>query len=638
MTPEDARARIQDSNNRTTHLGSRTSKLGVEEHVGIPDDERLRHTLVIGPTGAGKTQAMVHAALQDAAKGHGLAMVVPKGGAIDEFLRKLPADRREDVVYINPATGTPGINVLEPETSPAMTPTQLENQKEIIVSDLIDLFKRQSENWGDRFGRVLETMLRAHLDLNLYHGESSTLLDVYRCVVNQDALVELIDRTQDSVIREQLVRIREDMGSRELEPVQRRLNDFVMNATIRDVIGAEESIVDFRAAVNDDRIVLVDVQKGEVGDTVSELVGSIVLTKIWAAAQSRIAQDRQDRRRFYLYVDELQNFAGEGSNFTTILAEAREYRLGCWLVTQYLRQLPAAMRRAVTNNCRTRLVFSPDGSDDITRIASMLRGVDKQQLLSLSDYRAALQTTGERQQRDAAVFDTYPPWTEDDAEVDDLKREATANAAGGSEREATPAPSLGSGSNAGGDHHRRLLTAAKRHLEEDRTGVEVDLLYQDAGADKPDGHVRLPDGSIAHLEAEHATLSKPAKVLKNYVRAAEAGRECIFVVEEGNVAKLQNIVEDPKNRRGDEYEDEKGSYSYYLADGEPFTDFEGIRDSDYRILEISEDDLEVHNDTVEVECPELDRNERGDLEQFCLHRDDGFCTALETECVLLEDP
>jgi len=632
MKPEETKNLIESVENfRTTFLGTRTSSLGVEENVAVDDSKRMMHVLSVGPIGYGKTQLLIHAALQDAYKGNGFCVINPKGDLIDELIAKLPSRRLNDVVYINPARQpvTP-INVLEPHVTESMNQAQKENQKEIIVSDLIDLFRRYSENWGDKFGRVFETLLRAHLDLNIYHNEKNTLLDVFECVVSGDSLTELIDRTQDHVIREQLVRIEEDMTSYEMEPLQRRLNDFVMNPTIRRVISSEESGVEFREAVNNGKIVLVDIQKGEVGGTVSELVGSIVTTKIWAATQSRITEPFEKRRPFYLYVDELQNFAGEGSNFTKILAEAREYRLGCWLATQYLHQLSTEMRRAVTNNCRTKVVFNPEGSEDLNRIVGMLNGIDKTQLKSLGKYRAVVNQPSEREQSDAVIFDTYPPWKSDRSGVEKIKQESSV------ERQASEpemSTSLGRSASSGGEKHAELLAEAKEHLE-DSEGVHVNLLYQDS-EDKPDGHVTLPDGSTAHLEAEASTLSRPVKVLRNYQRAIEEDREVIFVVEEGKATKLQNIVKDPKNRRGDEYEDDKGSYTYYKdEDGEPFTDFEKLEEGEYRIIEASEDDLEIHNDEVEEECPELEHSTEEELESFCLYRENGFCSELETECVI----
>ncbi|MFC7213052.1 type IV secretory system conjugative DNA transfer family protein [Saliphagus sp. GCM10025334] len=633
MNPETVQKRLKDGETNTTYLGTHTSILGVEEDVGVADEKRLIHVLSTGPTGYGKTQVLVHAALQDIYKGHGICMVIPKGDAINQILGKLPENRIDDVLYINPGgSSVPAINVLELYTNSRMTEAQKENQKEIIVSDLIELFKRQSENWGDQFGRILETLLRAHLDLNIYHGESNSLMDVFRCVINKDALTELIDRTQDTVTREQLVRVREDTTSYQLEPLQRRLNDFVMNSTIRNIVSSTESAVNFEDAVNQQKIVLVDIQKGEIGDTVSELVGSIVITKIWAAAQSRITQNPEERVPFFLYVDELQNFSGEGSAVAKMLSEAREYRLGCWLSTQYLNNLESStMKEAVINNCRSKVVFSPLGTQNEHRLLDLLNGVDKHRLAGLGKYRAVLQTPHNGRQSSAIIFDTYPPWNGNPEQINEIKQQQTVTGESPSVRFEQ---SLGRGRNAGGKIHAQLLTKAKEELEE--RGLRVDLLYQSEGESKPDGKVHLPDGSIAFLEAEHSTLTKPVKVLRNLQRAADHNVECIFVVEQGNAEKLQNILSDPVNRRGHDHRDQHGTYSYYTADDGEFLDTDPVKDAEYRILELGEQ-LELHKDSIK-QCPELNAQNRERLERFCVFREeDGYCTELRQPCVLNHD-
>lgn len=640
MDSEQTRTIIRNADSfQSTFLGYRTSSLDVEENIELPDRHRFMHVLNVGPTGYGKTQLMLHTALQDAQKDHGLCVINPKGDAIDEFIAKLPEDRWDDVVYINPAGEevTP-INVLEPHITEEMTPAQRENQKEIIVSDMIALFRRYSENWGDRFGRVLETLLRAHIDLNIRHDAGKTLLDVFRCVVNDEALADLIDQTHDEVVREQLVRVREDMGSYEMEPLQRRLNDFVMNPTVRRVIAAKESGIDFREALNDGNIILVDIQKGDVGDMVAKLVGSVVITKVWAAAQSRIAQPEADRTPFFLFCDELQNFSGEGSNFTKILSEAREYRLGCWLATQYLHQLSTEMRRAVANNCRTKIIFNPAGSEDVTRIANMLNGVDKTTLKALGKYRAVVQKPAEEQHQPAIVFDTYPPWTVDADHITTIKREGIH--ATQQQADTLLSQTLGRDASAGGERHRELLAAAKDYLEQE-PGVQVNLLYQEAGDEKPDGHILQPDGDIAFLEAEASTLSRPVKVLRNVFRAAMENASIVFVVEKGEATKLRNIVDDPVNRRGSEHEDDEGSFSYYVdEDGDPITNIEELTGIDYTVLEV-DGNGQVHEPGTsdDITCPELDTSTEEELAAFCLFRDDdGFCDELGQPCVLDTDP
>lgn len=540
MTPKETKKLIRTARQRdTTLLGIRHSLMGVEEHVKIPDHSRLTHVLTVGPTGYGKTQELVHVALQDAYKGYGLCIINPKGDMLDEFLAKLPRNRHDDVIYINPAREpVPSINVLEPYTNGEMNLAQKENQKEIIVSDLVDLFKRQSENWGDQFGRILVAILQAYTELNIRRGESYSLIDVYRAVVNQDVLTDLIDATQNPVIREQLVKVKEEKTAYELEPLQRRLNDFVMNAAIRRVIEGGEGI-DFRNALDKNRIILVDVQKGEVGATVSDLVGSIVITKIWAAAQSRITQPETERTPFYLFVDELQNFSGEGSNFAKILSEAREYRLGIWLATQYLQQLDTKLRRAVTNNTGTKLVFNPAGSEDVHRITGMLTGIDTETVTALGTYRAAVQPPSARSRDTAVILDTYPPYATAMAE-DELEALKDASVAEGYQESALE-PHLGESATAGGDAHTELLEEAKQYLEFEED-VQVKLLHQD-GSEIPDAYI-VGDDQVAHLEAEHATLSKPEKVERNLDRAHEKGRPCVFIVDEEDVQRLETILED----------------------------------------------------------------------------------------------
>jgi hypothetical protein len=626
MNSDKSRDVIRQAGNRTTtYLGTRTSILGTEEHITLRDTDRLTHVLTVGPTGQGKSQTLLHVALQDAYKDRGLCILNPKGDLIDEFIAKLPEKRWDDVIYINPARETvPSINVLKPYTTGQMTLAQKENQKEIIVADLIDLFRRHSEHWGDQFGRVLETLLHAYLDLNIRTEETYTLVDVYRSVINQDVLADLIDQTANTIVREQLVRIKEEMTTYDLEPLQRRLNDFMMNAAIRRVIAAEAGI-DFQEALDDQQIILVDIQKGEVGQTVSELVGSLVLTKVWAAAQSRVTQTPAERTPFSLFVDELQTFAGEGSNVAKILSEAREYRLGCWFATQYLHQLEPELRRAVTNNTTTKIVFNPSDSEELGRLAGMVQGIDKKALTHLGRFRAAVQTPGERTQRGATTIDTYPPWDADRSHVEHIKQSQTV--AEPTERSRIQ-PSLGPGQNSGGDTHRVLLTTAKEHLED--RGFQVNLLYQEGGSEKPDGHVHLPTEELAHLEAETGTLSKPVKVLRNYLRGIRAGREVFFVVATGEAAKLQTILEDPKNRHGTRHQDEQGTFEYYVdEDGDPFTELDKLALGEYRILEVGEDDLTIHDPgdaPTRAETATLDDQlrEKDRLVLTCIHdgRDD----------------
>jgi hypothetical protein len=183
-------------------------------------------------------------------------------------------------------------------------------------------------------------------------------------------------------------------------------------------------------------------------------------------------------------------------------------------------------------------VFKPSDSDQQNRLLASLNQVSKKEVNQLGRFRAVLQTPDDRKQTPAVIFDTFPPWTpEEQQDVQELKQRYSVASKHSKQSQVQLGQSLGQGNNAGGEIHGQLLATAKKQLEQ-KDGTQVNLLYQGQGDDKPDGKVILPDDSVAHLEAEHSTLSKPVKVLTNYLRATQEDRECIFIVQQGNAKKL----------------------------------------------------------------------------------------------------
>jgi hypothetical protein len=265
----------------------------------------------------------------------------------------------------------------------------------------------------------------------------------------------------------------------------------------------------------------------------------------------------------------------------------------------------------------------------------MLPGITKTQLTTLGRYRAALQTPDQQQQEDAVILNTYPPYTAD-RDTNKIKQQAKPQATPTQTTSPTTSTSLGNTANAGGEKHATLLKNAKQELE--NRGFQVNLLYQDQGSNQPDAHAHLGD-EVLHLEAEHTTLTKPAKVLQNLRRAHQQKRETIFAVEPQKAHKLENILQDPVNRRGNEHEDQKGTYSYYTdTDGQPVTDTQELKNAEYRILQVTQQNVEQHQTGQTPECPQLGEHPEQELQNFCLYReDDGYCTELGQQCVLTEE-
>ncbi|GCF16232.1 hypothetical protein Harman_41670 [Haloarcula mannanilytica] len=247
MKPEDTLELIENCGGKeVTYVGTKTSILGAEKNVYIEDRHRAKHALTTGVNGTGKTHELLHVALQDSVKDRGFAIFNSKGTVIDQFLAKVPENRYDDLVYVNPyREPITGINVLEPYLDQTVPTAAKTNRIELIVSNLIQLFKRLSTNWGDRFGRVLTTLLRAGVEANIEHRAGYTLIDIKNCVTDNEELKQLIDDTKDPELRSQLVTIKDDLSDSQLEPLVRRLNDFTENKTVRHIVGSET-----RAVVN----------------------------------------------------------------------------------------------------------------------------------------------------------------------------------------------------------------------------------------------------------------------------------------------------------------------------------------------------------------------------------------------------
>lgn len=607
IDPGDVQQLVEDSEDTSqTYLGTDQTRLGNIEHVGIDDDHRILHTAVIGPTGQGKSNLLLTMALQDARK-TGFAFLNPKGAILRELITKLPGDRLDDVIYLNPNRDRcPAINLLEPETIEDMTPAERTHQQQIVVSATMGLFRRLTEDWGERWPRNLRSLVSAHVALNAHRGESNTLMDVYEAVTDSTQLSELMDRIGDPVTRTHLEEVK-SLKSREKQPLLRRLSDLIENDTVRNIIAQPESDISFREVLSDQKIVLVDAQGGHVGDWAASIIGSVVLSRLWSATAGRSSIPPDQHYPFHIYVDEVQEFVSEADHIRRMLSQCREFSVSITAATQYLSDLDTTMQRALLNNTLTKVVFTPGMSEQLNRYTNIMNELSKVELGRIGQFSPAVQRPAEGVLPPAVVVDTYPPWDWDEETAEERIEQVLDRYPCLTERTDEIGPNLGRGGNAGGEEHTALLEAAKQWFEAE-ADAEVRLLYQDTGVEKPDGIIEFQDGHIAHLEAEASTLSKPDRVIQNLERAAEADNHCIFITQTGNAEKLDTILTEHGNTVPEQYS----------------------------IYEKTDHGLTEHGDRKAWDCPELDGNNRNDLENFCLFREpDGLCTELDQPCVLI---
>jgi CxxC-x17-CxxC domain-containing protein len=333
---------------------ARTNFRNQDRIFGIRTDDRRRHMYVIGKTGMGKTNLLENLAIQDIKHGKGIAFIDPHGDTAEKLIRAIPSDRINDVIYFNPADQDFPIafNVMENVNS---------EYKHLIASGLVGVFKKL---WADSWGPRLEYILRnAILALLEYPG--STLLGVTRILVDKDYREKVVAKVTDPVVRafwvDEFSKWNDRVLQEVISPIQNKVGQFLSTSLIRNIVGQTKSSFDVREAMDNNKILIMNLSKGRVGEDASALIGAMMITKIQLAAMERVDMPEETRQDFYLYVDEFQNFATE--SFANILSEARKYRLNLILANQYITQLDEKVADAVFGNAGTIISFRVGAAD-----------------------------------------------------------------------------------------------------------------------------------------------------------------------------------------------------------------------------------------------------------------------------------
>ncbi len=332
-----------------------TNFRGINHQFGMLRSDRSRHIYIIGQTGSGKTGTLALFALSDIFHGHGYSIIDPHGDFAVENMRFIPGSRLEDVVYFNPAdTAFPlGFNPLE-VTNP--------NQKTNISSEVIGVLKRMfGESWGPRLEYILRYTILALLD-----RPTTTMLDITRMLTDKKFREETLGFCQDAVVmnfwKVEFASWNDKFVAEAISPVLNKVGAFTANPIIRNIIGQPKSTFDIRQIMDEGKILIVNLSKGLIGEDNAAILGAFLVTKIQLASMSRSDIERiEDRRPFYLYVDEFQNFATD--SFATILSEARKYGLNLTVANQYISQMSETVRDAVFGNVGTMICFRVSADD-----------------------------------------------------------------------------------------------------------------------------------------------------------------------------------------------------------------------------------------------------------------------------------
>jgi hypothetical protein len=356
------------------------SRQGYEHDFVLDDADRLHHVYVIGQTGTGKTTLLHNAIVQDIAAGKGVALIDPHGDLAEAILEHVPRRRINDVIYFNPAdTEYPiGLNPIakaDPE------------QHHLVVHNTVSVLRGLwSDVWGTgRMQYILTNTLAA-----LLYYDHATLLGVNRMLADTQFRKKVLGRVKDPVIRsfweDEFARYPDRLRAEAISPIQNKVGQFGTTAITRNIIGQARNAVNFREVIDRGQIFIANLSKGVLGEGNSQLLGSFLVAQIQLAALSRADTPERDRWPFYLYIDEFQNFTNVES-LSSILSEARKYRLSLTLAHQYTAQIAEELRSAVFGNVGTILCLRV-GFEDSRELAEQLYPLKAHSLTELDPHSA----------------------------------------------------------------------------------------------------------------------------------------------------------------------------------------------------------------------------------------------------------
>ena len=338
------------SDDKVTYFGQTDSRNKLVK-FGIKAEDRTRHVYVIGKTGMGKSNLLEVMSVQDIQSGEGLCFIDPHGKTAELLLNYIPENRIKDVVYFAP------FDIENPISFNVMEDVGYD-KRHLVVSGLMSTFKKI---WVDAWSARMEYILSNTL-LALLEYPDATLLGVNKMLSDKVYRKKVVDNITDPAVKsfwvDEFAKYTEKFAAEATPAIQNKIGQFTNNPLIRNIIGQPKSSFDIRKMMDERKILIVNLSKGRVGESNANLLGSMLITKIYLGAMSRADASEKTMKslpNFYLYVDEFQSFANE--SFADILSEARKYKLNLTIAHQYIEQMSEEVRAAVFGNVGTMIVF-----------------------------------------------------------------------------------------------------------------------------------------------------------------------------------------------------------------------------------------------------------------------------------------
>ena len=369
---------------------------------GIRKRDRRYHTYVVGKTGVGKSTLLLNMIKQDIENGEGMALLDPHGDLVEKTLDTSSLSRIKDIIYLNPQ---------DKERILYFNPLEVLNPSEshLVVSSLVSAFKKI---WHDSWGPRLEYILRNTLS-TLVEFSGATLIDLQRILQDRTFRMNLVSRLTNEQLKNfwlnEFEKYSPYFQQEAISPIQNKIGQFLNNPILREIVSQPKSSFNIREIMDSGKIFLVNLSKGKIGEDSASLLGAMLIAKMGLTALSRQDIPEEQRRDFYLYVDEFQSFAT--SSFADILSEARKYHLNLILANQYLDQIDEKVRDAIFGNVGTIISFKV-GLEDAKFLAEEFYPVFNQDdIINLPCYSIYLKLMINSKTSKPFSADSLPPVT-----------------------------------------------------------------------------------------------------------------------------------------------------------------------------------------------------------------------------------
>lgn len=360
---------------------------GTTKEIRITDEDRRRHLYIVGQTGTGKSVLIQNLTMWDMAHDKGFCVIDPHGETVEKILAYVPKKRIDDIIVFDPGDRERpvGLNMLEYDFNKP-------EEKTFIVNELISIFNQlfDKQALGPMFERYMRNALYLLMDDMV--NEPATLMEIPRVFTDEEFRQRKINRsTNQQVVDFWTKEVAKTSGEQSLGNfapyISSKFDNFISNSYLRPIIGQTKSAFDFRTAMDEGKIILVNLSKGRIGDLSSSLLGMVIVGKILKAALSRVdVADESQRRDFYLYIDEFQNYTTD--SIATILSEARKYRLNLIVAHQFIAQLKDNIREAVFGNVGNLVSFRVGPPDAEVLVKHFGPVFDEKDLIGIENLNA----------------------------------------------------------------------------------------------------------------------------------------------------------------------------------------------------------------------------------------------------------